>query len=453
MQRETILLVDDDVKMKTIVAEVLQHEGFAMLTALNGQDALQAFGQKEVDLVLLDVALPDIDGIELLRRFVQAKPYVPVIMISGVATIDRAVQATKLGAYDFLEKPLEPQRVLITMKNALERERLKKNQQELVADMMEHFGIVGVSEELRQLCAAVSRIARLDTPVLITGENGTGKELLASMIHKFSGRSPFVCVNCAAVPHELIESELFGHRKGSFTGAVNDRLGKFQAADGGTLFLDEIGDMSPHMQAKILRALEIKEITMIGGTTPVKVNVRVIAATNKNLPAEIKEHRFREDLYYRLRGVTLNIPPLRERRDDIRPLAEHFLTDFCQERNLPLKHLSENAIEVLRTQEWRGNVRELKHFIENLAIFANERTIDRLGVLMLLESTTAITEAPAPAPAAHAEPLQLSTQSFEKRLILKTLRETGGNITRAAEKLNIDRATLSKKIKRLGLKG
>lgn len=451
MPRETILLVDDDVKMKTIVAEVLEHEGYTMLTALNGQDAMNAFGGREVDLVLLDVALPDIDGIELLRRFVQNKPHVPVIMISGVATIDRAVQATKLGAYDFLEKPLEPQRVLITMKNALEKGKLKKSQQHLVAEMMEHFGIIGVSEELQQLCSTVSRIARLDTPVLITGENGTGKELLASMIHKFSGRSPFVCVNCAAVPHELIESELFGHRKGSFTGAVSERLGKFQAADGGTLFLDEIGDMSQHMQAKILRALEVKEITMIGGTVGAKVNVRVIAATNKNLPEEIKEHRFREDLYYRLRGVSLPIPPLRERRDDIRPLAEHFLTEFCQERNLPLKRLSESAIEVLRNQEWRGNVRELRHFIDNLAIFANDRTVDRLGVLMLLESCTEVSTAPGPA--SQPEPLQLSTQSFEKRLILKTLRETGGNITRAAEKLNIDRATLSKKIKRLGLKG
>jgi DNA-binding NtrC family response regulator len=450
MLPETILLVDDDEKMKTIVADVLRHEGFSMLTAMNGQDAVSAFRENTVDIVLLDLGLPDVDGIELLRQFLVLKPHVPVIIISGFATIDRAVQATKLGAFDFMEKPLDPKRVLVTLKNALERGRLERGQQVLVEDMMERYGIVGVSEEMRRICISVSRIAKLDIPVLLTGENGTGKEIVAHMIHNFSGLPTLVCINCAAIPQELIESELFGHHKGSFTGAVTDHPGKFEAADGGTLFLDEIGDMSHGTQAKILRALEGKEITRIGGTTATKVNVRVIAATNKNLAEEIRQNRFREDLYYRLRGVTLHIPPLRERRDDIPPLAEHFLQDFCRERSLPTRRFTKDALDTIREQEWRGNVRELKHVVGNLAIFADDDVIDHLAVRTLLQS---LSEGGVPVMAEHSgSSLHQSTISFERTLIQKTLHETDGNITRAAERLRIDRATLSKKIKRLGLK-
>ncbi len=450
MLPETILLVDDDAKMKTIVAEVLRHEGFTILTAMNGHDAANIFFQNHVDLVLLDIGLPDIDGLDLLKQFLQQKPQIPVIIISGFATIDRAVQATKLGAYDFIEKPLDPKRVLVTMKNALEKGKLERSQLMLVEDMMTRYGIVGVSDVMRKLCTSVARIARLEIPVLITGENGTGKELMARMIHNFSGLPTLVCINCAAIPQELIESELFGHHKGSFTGAVMEKTGKFEAADGGTLFLDEIGDMSHGTQAKILRALEGKEITKVGGTTSTTVNVRILAATNKNLPEEIRQSRFREDLYYRLRGVTLHIPSLRERRSDIPPLAEHFLSTFCRERGIPLKRLTGDALETLQQQEWRGNVRELKHCIENLAIFSDDETIDHLAVLTLLQSLSGTS---APLNTQHTgSSLHHSTLSFEKALIQKVLTETEGNITRAAEKLRIDRATLSKKIKRLGIK-
>ncbi|MBI4547055.1 MAG: sigma-54-dependent Fis family transcriptional regulator [Ignavibacteriae bacterium] len=449
---ETILLVDDDVKMKSIVAEVLQHEGFTILTAMNGKDALQILENNNVDLTLLDIKLPDIDGIELLKEFIRGKPSIPVIMISGFGTIDRAVAATKLGAYDFLEKPLEPQRVFVTIKNALEKSRLEKSQKALVEDMMIRYGVIGVSEALRKLCAAASRIARLDTPVLITGENGTGKELLANVIHQLSGRKTLVCMNCAAVPHELIESELFGHKKGTFTGAVADKLGKFQAADHGTLFLDEIGDMSLEMQAKILRALETKEVCMVGGNEITKVDVRFIAATNKNLQEEIQKGRFREDLFYRLRGVTLHIPPLRERQEDIQPLAKHFLDKFCQDRQMPKKRLPDETIKLLQEQEWRGNVRELKYVVENLAIFADDDSIDHLQVLTLLHSLSQTSKPETFNLLASTSTLKDITSLYEKNLILNALKETHGNISHAAEKLNIDRATLSKKIKRYGLK-
>ncbi|MEW6510845.1 MAG: sigma-54 dependent transcriptional regulator [Bacteroidota bacterium] len=450
---ETILLVDDDVKMKSIVAEVLQHEGFRMLTATNGSDALRTVEASPVDLILLDVGLPDINGIDLLRRLNHIRPAVPVVIISGYATIDKAVSATKLGAYDFLEKPLEPQRVLVTIRNALEKVRLESSQRALVEDMMSRYGVVGVSEAMKKLYAAASRVATMNTPVLITGENGTGKELLAEVIHHLSGRKTLVRVNCAAVPRELIESELFGHKKGSFTGAVADKIGMFQAADGGTLFLDEIGDMSLEMQAKILRALDTRVITMVGGTAGLSIDVRFIAATNKNLSEEIESGRFRQDLYYRLRGVTLHVPPLRDRPDDVPVLARYFLAGYCTERHLPKKSLTDLAIQKLLEQVWPGNVRELRHFVENLAIFSDDESIDHLQVLTLLQSLSQSPPSHHLSPTTSPVSLKGTTESYEKSLILQALQESGGNITHAAEKLDIDRATLSKKIKRYGLKG
>ena len=415
---------------------------------MNGTDAVRIFEEHTIDLALLDIKLPDIDGVELLKQFIHKKPRVPVIMISGFATIDKAVLSTKLGAYDFLEKPLEPQRVLLTIKNALEKVRLEKNQHALVAEMMARFHIVGVSDAMTKVCVSATRIAKMDTPVLITGENGTGKEVLASLIHQFSGRSPLACVNCAAVPRELIESELFGHRKGAFTGAFTDKSGKFQTAHGGTLLLDEIGDMCVEMQAKILRALETKEVTMIGSNEVEKVDVRVIAATNKNLLAEIEQKRFRDDLYFRLRGVHLHIQPLRERPEDIEPLVKYFISQFCEDRQIPVKHITDAAIATLQKEEWRGNVRELKHFIETLVIFSDEPVIDHLNVFSQLQM---FTEQQYPALVGN-DSIRQSTKSFEANLIKHALEETKGNITRAAARLHVDRATLSKKIKRFKLK-
>ncbi|HUL44087.1 MAG TPA: sigma-54 dependent transcriptional regulator [Bacteroidota bacterium] len=449
---ETILLVDDDVKMKNIVAEVLQHEGYAIITAANGEDAKRALAENHADAILCDIKLPDTDGVELLKKFVAMKPEVPVIMISGFATVDLAVSATKLGAYDFLEKPLEPRRVLVTIKNALEQSRARESERALVEDMMSRYGVVGVSESLRKLCATAVRIARHSTPVLVAGENGTGKEKIAEVIHRFSGRDPWIPVNCASIPHELIESELFGHKKGAFTGALSDKVGKFQAADHGTLFLDEIGDMNHDMQAKILRALETKEVCMVGENASAAVDVRFIAATNKNLPAEIEAGRFREDLYYRLRGMILYVPPLRERREDVAPLARHFLGEYSDKQQC-VRHFDNDALEILTAQDWRGNVRELKNVVEALAIFSDDETIDHLQVRTMLQS---LSKASNQVPASHAQKpsnsLKDETATYEANLILDALKECRGNITHAAEKLNIDRATLSKKIKRYGLK-
>jgi len=449
---ETILLVDDDIKMKNIVAEVLQHEGYSIITAANGADAMHALAENSTDLILCDIKLPDTDGVELLKKFIVMKPDIPVVMISGFATVDLAVSATKLGAYDFLEKPLEPRRVLVTIKNALEQSRARESERALVEDMMNRYGVVGASESLKKLCATAVRIARHTTPVLVTGENGAGKEKIAEVIHRFSGREPWVPVNCASIPHELIESELFGHKKGAFTGALSDKVGKFQAADHGTLFLDEIGDMDHDMQAKILRAIETKEVCMVGGNTVTAVDVRFIAATNKNLPEEIEAGRFREDLYYRLRGMILHVPPLRERREDIAPLARHFLTGYSKEQRCE-KHLDERAVGVLSEQEWRGNVRELKNVVESLAIFSDDDTIDHLQVRTMLQS---LSQSPdhgsMTRPEKPGNSLKSTTASYEADLILAALKEANGNITHAAEKLNIDRATLSKKIKRYGLK-
>lgn len=447
---EKILLVDDDLKMKGIVADVLQHEGYDILTATNGQDALEMWVNNPIDLALLDIKLPDIDGTDVLRKMRELKPTIPVVMISGHATIDSAVRSTRLGAYDFLEKPLEPRRVLLTIRNALEKLNLERVQEALIEDMMSRYGIVGVSASLRTICSGASRIAKTDAPVLITGENGTGKELIAMLIHRLSGRGEFVCMNCAAVPQELIESEIFGHKKGSFTGALGNKMGKFQAADGGTLFLDEIGDMSYEMQAKILRALETREVCPVGEITTTKVDVRFITATNKDLPTMIREKMFREDLYYRLRGVMLHLLPLRNRREDIKPLARYYLARYCSDHDLPERQLTDGALTMLGEQPWYGNVRELKHFIENMVIFSEGTMIDHLHVLKCLHSDNSQSDGDNGTD--RDTSLRDTTHTFEKNLILKTLQETEGNISHAAERLHIDRATLSKKIKRYGLK-
>lgn len=349
------------------------------------------------------------------------------------------------------EKPFDPQRLLVTVKNALDKSRLEQDQKLFVDDLMTRFGIVGVSQEMRRICAFVNRIARAETPVLITGENGVGKELIARAIHTLSGRKAFVPVNSAAVPKDLIESELFGHKRGAFTGAIADRIGKFRMADGGTLFLNEVGDMCPDMQAKLLRAIETKEITAVGSTHVETLDVRIIAATNQNLQKKMESGMFREDLFYRLRGVSIHVPPLRERRDDIPVLAEYFLT--ASNEGKEQKHrFSPQALEALKQHDWHGNVRELKYFVETLCLFADEEVIDHLQVFSALRWDKDDLQSSLRREEGHllAKNIQ-SLRQYEQELIQKTLTETSGNITKAAELLKIDRTTLSKKIKRLGL--
>jgi two-component system nitrogen regulation response regulator NtrX len=447
---DTVFIIDDDPSIVDILSMAMEDGEYNVVRAFAGNQALEMIERNEIDVVLLDIDLPEIDGIELLKIFVQKKPHIPVIMISGNATIERAVSTTKIGAYDFIEKPFDLDRVLILVRNALEKSHLEKNQAALVQDMMTQYKMVGVSNALQKICASASRIAKYNSPILLTGENGTGKERIAMLIHQLSGRKNFVAVNCAAVPHELFESELFGHKKGAFTGAVSDKYGKFQQAHRGTLFLDEIGDMNVEMQAKILRAIELKEVTMVGGNETTKIDVRFITATNKNLSEEIRKGMFREDLYYRLRGITLHIPPLRERREDIIPLAENLLQLACEEQRLGKKRFTDSALQILSQQEWKGNIRELKHVVETLCIFSDEQTIDHLQTQSLLYSLSESENKKQ----ANVTTLSLekAVAEYEQRLIRVALQESSDNISRAAEKLQIDRTTLTKKIKRYDLK-
>jgi two-component system nitrogen regulation response regulator NtrX len=367
-----ILIVDDEESIGDALKQVFEYEGHDVRVARNGPDALAMAEASPSDVTFLDVKMPGMDGLEVLDRLRSEDPQALVIMISGHGTIDTAVDATRKGAYDFLEKPLDTDRLLVTLRNALEVKGLSASVERLLSQVESRHEIVGSSFQIRQVLERTERVGSTDARVLITGENGTGKELVARAIHRLSGRAeePFVEVNCAAIPSELIESELFGHMKGSFTGAVADRAGKFEQAHGGTLFLDEVGDMSLSAQAKVLRALEQGVVTRVGSSKPVEVDVRVVAATNKDLEVEIREGRFREDLYYRLNVVPIEIPPLRERREDIPMLVQHFVDLLEENDRVTPREISHTAVDRLQALDWPGNVRELRNTVERLLILS-----------------------------------------------------------------------------------
>src|SRR5436190_10578210 len=372
-----ILIIDDEAAIRTTLANILHDEGHQTTLCESGEAAIAQFAREEFDVVILDLWLPGIDGMTVLERL-RAAGAPPVIVISGHGNIDTAVRATRLGAYDFLEKPLSLERVLLTVNHALADRRLR----EQVRDLRQQFSLeellIGESEAMKRLDQQIRSAAPTASRVLITGENGSGKEIVARALHRLSHRAdaPFVDVNCAAIPKELIESELFGHRKGAFTGAIDDRKGKFELADGGTLFLDEIGDMSLKTQAKVLRVLQEQTFQRVGGQQTIKVDVRVIAATNKNLELEIANGNFRDDLYYRLNVLPLEVPPLRTRGRDIDLLADHFLRRFAAETGTPRRKLSSGAASKLRAYHWPGNVRELRNVVERLAILLDNETIE-----------------------------------------------------------------------------
>jgi two-component system nitrogen regulation response regulator NtrX len=349
-----VLVADDEADIRASLKMILEYEGLQMIEAASGPEALEKARDEEPDAVLLDIKMPRMDGIEVLAELAKNDPDLPVVMISGHGTIATAVEATKLGAFDFMEKPLERDRVLLVLRNALEKRRLQQTVQEYRLSFEERYRLVGRSTALGEVQEAVARIAPAKASVLITGESGTGKELLARAIHRNSPRSekPFVKVNCAAIPEELIESELFGHVKGSFTGATRDQVGKFVRADGGTIFLDEVGDMSLKTQAKVLRVLQDGDVEPVGAASTLTVDVRVVAATNKDLPEEIEQGAFREDLYFRLNVVPLHLPPLRDRRDDIEPLVHYFTEAYCRENNYRKKSLSDAALEAVKRLPW-----------------------------------------------------------------------------------------------------
>lgn len=378
-----ILVIDDERSIRNSMKDILQYEGHEVVLAENGMEGLVSVKSEKPDIVFCDIKMPKMEGIEVLERIKEFSADTPVIMISGHGTIDTAIEAIRKGAYDFIEKPLDLNRILITIKNATDKHLLIHETKTLKNKVSKKYDMIGNSEALNHIRAMIDKVAVSDARILITGPNGSGKELVAHQLHELSHRkdNAFVEVNCAAIPSELIESELFGHEKGSFTSAIKQKKGKFELANGGTLFLDEIGDMSLNAQAKVLRALQEQKITRVGGDTDINIDVRVIAATNKNLKEEIKKGNFREDLYHRLSVIIIDVPPLCQRLEDIDDLANHFLTEVCTEMGIAPKTLSPDAIAVLKECEWTGNIRELRNVVERLVILCGN-TITREDVKM-----------------------------------------------------------------------
>lgn len=447
----SILIIDDERNILDVLDEILQEDGYSVRTAENGETGLKILKQEEIDLVLLDIKLPDWNGIDLLKLIKSETPKIEVIMISGHANVTLAVQATKLGAYDFIEKPLSIEKVRIAIAHALEKARLVSEKDEIAKLGMEEYEILGESSAIKDIREAIKRCAPTDSKVLIYGETGTGKELVAIAIHYQSQRSahPFIRVNCAAIPDTLIESELFGHEKGAFTGATTKKIGKFELADKGTIFLDEIGDMGLACQAKVLRVIETGEFERVGGLSTIKVDTRVIAATNKDLSKEIENGRFRDDLYYRLNVVPIHIPPLRERQVDIPILIRHFLSRFCKERGLHIPLLDESAIRVLSAYDYPGNIRELRNLVERIAIMVKKETISEQDIATILGQKP-ITDNRLPI--TNNLTLSEAQRSFLKKYIETQLTLHNYNIPATAKALGIERTNLYRKMRELGIK-
>jgi two-component system nitrogen regulation response regulator NtrX len=454
MASETILIVDDEEPIRKSLADILGDEGYEVASAASGREALDLLSEVQPALALLDIAMPDMDGIETLRRFKETRPEMQVIMITGHGTIDTAVQTTKMGAYDFLQKPLSLERVSLAVKHGLEDFRLRQENETLKRRIERRYEIVGESAGVTSLKQQIARAGPTNGWVLIHGESGSGKELVARAIHKASKRASgsFIEVNCAAIPQELIESELFGHEKGAFTGATGMKRGKFELADHGTIFLDEIADMSLATQAKVLRVLEGQQFQRVGGTRTLKTDVRVIAASNKDLAEEIRKGSFREDLFYRLNVIPLEVPPLRDRKVDIPILVRYFLQEFATEYGQKPKTIDAAALDLFVRYPWNGNVRELRNFIERM---------------MIMVPGPAITAGDVPAPVSRPQAGRLSMDAlgglgayatlkearaaFEKEFIIRKLRENQGNISKTADEIDVERSNLHRKIKALGI--
>ena len=448
MAGERILIVDDEKSIRTTLAAVLNDEGYRPIAAGSGPEALARIGEEVPDVVILDIWLPDMDGIDTLAELKRQWPELPVIMVSGHGTIETAVKATKLGAYDYIEKPLSLEKTLLVIDRALEHARLERENRLLRERIERAHEILGTSPAITELRRQISTAAPTNGRVLIFGENGSGKELVARAVHALSARRdrPFVEVNCAAIPDELIESELFGHEKGAFTGAIARRRGKFELADAGTLFLDEIGDMSLRTQAKVLRALEEQTVERIGGHEPIRVDVRVIAASNKPLQELIAQGRFREDLFYRLNVIPIEVPPLRRRKEDIPLLVEHFFKSFSAEYGKRPKTLSGDAMVYFMAYDWPGNVRELRNMVERLVIMTAGDTITPEDLPAPLGPGDLVGVADG-----GPQSLREAREAFERAFILAELRTNGWNITRTAKQLGIGRVNLWRKLKAYGV--
>ena len=450
---DNILIVDDEQSICQSLEGILEDEGFRTAFASSGEEALAVIQSEDPDLVLLDIWMPGIDGIETLKKIKQLRPQQLVIMMSGHGSIETAVKATRLGAYDFIEKPLSLEKVLLSIQNAMKVGQLVAENRALKEKINRDYEMIGESPVIRKLKEQIKIAAPSSGWVLITGENGTGKELVARAIHSQSTRSqkPFVEVNCAAIPEELIESELFGHEKGAFTGATVARKGKFDQANGGTLFLDEIGDMSLKTQAKILRILQEHKFERVGGNRTIEVDVRVIAATNKDLEEEIKEGNFREDLYFRLNVLPFVVPPLRDRKDDIQRLTKHFLQYFCSKESREIKSISSEALEALIQYDWPGNVRELKNLIERLVIMTPSQVIRVADLPQAINPSQKRPVPSAPLVADLPDSYREAKELFEKQFLLKKLQKHKWNISRTAEEIGLERSNLHRKIKAYGI--
>jgi two-component system nitrogen regulation response regulator NtrX len=454
--RPRILVADDEGDIRASLRMILDYEGMQTIEAASGHEALEKADREDPDAVLLDIKMPRMDGIEVLSELGRRHPGLPVVMISGHGTVATAVEATRLGAFDFMEKPLERDRVLLVLRNALEKRRLEQTVREYRLTFEERYQLVGGSPGLEEVRRSVARIAPTKASVLITGESGTGKELVARAIHRNSSREgkPFVKVNCAAIPEELIESELFGHVKGSFTGATKDQLGKFVSADTGTIFLDEIGDMSLKTQAKVLRVLQDGEVEPVGAAKTLNVDVRVVAATNKDLRSEIEDGRFREDLYFRLNVIPLHLPPLRERPEDVEPLVLSFAETFCRDNNYRTKTFTRAAVDAMKRLPWRGNVRELRNAVERLIIMTQG---DRVDVGDLPSGLGLdLGQAPEAASGSIVLPVRaLTLQEFkdqaERRYLIERLQEHEWNIAATAKAIDTPRSNLYKKLEAYGI--
>ncbi len=445
MSKALVMIVDDEEGIRETLSGILEDEGYESITAYSGEEAIKKAKEVTPDVVLLDVWLPGMDGIATLQELKGSHPAVPVIIISGHANIEIAVKATKMGAYDLLEKPLSIEKVLLAVDRALEKRSLELENRMLRENLLKKCRMIGDSPKIKQLKEQITMAAQSNSRVMILGESGAGKELVAQLLHEASSRSggPFIEVNCAAIPQELIESELFGHERGSFTGAFERKKGKFELADNGTLFLDEIGDMSLQTQAKVLRVLETQEFQRVGGSKNIKVDVRIISATNKDLAEEVKKGNFREDLYFRLNVIPIKVPSLRERLEDIPELVDNFLDIFATEYGQQKKEITEDALKMLQKHSWPGNIRELKNVLERLVIMTPSKTITAADMFM--------PESPGSDYFSFST-LRDARDAFEKDFIIKKLDENAWNISKTAEVLDMERSNLHRKIKAYDIK-
>lgn len=444
-----LLLIDDEISIRKTLREILEYEGYKIDEAPDGAEGLRMIKEKNYDVVLLDIKMPKMDGMEVLEQAVQAAPDLPIIMISGHGTLETAVEAVKKGAFDYIAKPPDLNRLLITIRNAMDKSTLITETRVLKRKVFKTREIIGESEAIRKIKETIDRVAPTDARVLITGDNGTGKELVARWLHEKSNRAaaPLIEVNCAAIPSELIESELFGHEKGAFTSAIKQRIGNFEQASGGTLFLDEIGDMSLSAQAKVLRALQENKITRVGGEKEIKVDVRVVAATNKDLLHEIEEKRFRMDLYHRLGVILIHVPSLNERKDDIPVLANYFVEEICGDYGMAVKEITPAAIIALQNIHWTGNIRELHNVIERLVILSDAKiTENDVQRYVLHDGAAASAEL-----FNHFEKFDDFKNHVEREFLMNKLQKNGWDTEKTARQIAVATAELADWIKKFGL--